>query len=202
MANATAILDALRSQLDTSEYKKLHWEGSFSDYLNIVMESPGVTRTAYQRLYDMILSHGTDDVYENKDRVTRFKFFSEFATKNSDGIYGLDRPLMQLANTFKSADGSGIRNGTARDTSPRTRGQCEIHHRAASEARPGGVWAYRCRYAFLVLLEKRRGGLEQGSDARRTASVDSGRAPSINRRVAQRASPKSHTPTTSASRAT
>ena len=103
MANATSILNAIRSQLDTTEYKKLHWEGSFSDYLNIVLESPGVTRTAYQRLYDMILSHGTDDVYENKDRITRFKFFSEFATKNSDGIYGLDRPLMQLVNTFKSA---------------------------------------------------------------------------------------------------
>ncbi len=103
MANAAAILDTLRSQLDTSEYKKLHWEGSFADYLNIVLETPGVTRTAYQRLYDMILSHGTDDVYENKDRVSRFKFFTEFATKHSDGIYGLDRPLMQLVNTFKSA---------------------------------------------------------------------------------------------------
>jgi serine protein kinase len=103
MANATAILDALRSQLDTTEYKKLHWEGSLSDYLNIVIENPGVTRTAYQRLYDMILSHGTDDVYENKDRLNRFKFFTEFATKYADGIYGLDRPLMQLVNTFKSA---------------------------------------------------------------------------------------------------
>src|ERR1700691_5896600 len=76
MANAAAILDSLRSQLDTSEYKKLHWDGSFADYLNIVMESPGVTRTAYQRLYDMILSHGTEDIYENKDRISRFKFFA------------------------------------------------------------------------------------------------------------------------------
>ena len=103
MATATAILDGLRSQLDTTEYKKLHWEGSFSDYLNIVLETPGVTRTAYQRLYDMILSHGTEDVYENKDKITRFKFFTEFAARHGDGIYGLDRPLMQLVNTFKSA---------------------------------------------------------------------------------------------------
>ncbi|MBA4066063.1 MAG: serine protein kinase [Isosphaera sp.] len=103
MATATAILDGLRSRLDTTEYKKLHWEGSFADYLNTVLETPGVTRTAYQRLYDMILSHGTDDVYENKDRVTRFKFFTDFATRHGDGIYGLDRPLMQLVNTFKSA---------------------------------------------------------------------------------------------------
>jgi serine protein kinase len=103
MATATAILDGLRSQLDTTEYRKLHWEGTFADYLAIVLETPGVTRTAYQRLYDMILSHGTDDVYENKDRINRFKFFTEFATRHGDGIYGLDRPLMQLVNTFKSA---------------------------------------------------------------------------------------------------
>ena len=49
----------------------------------------------------MILSHGTEDVYENKDKLTRFKFFTEFATSHGDGIYGLDRPLMQLVNTFK-----------------------------------------------------------------------------------------------------
>ncbi|MCE9564704.1 MAG: serine protein kinase [Planctomycetes bacterium] len=103
MATATAILDGLRAQLDTTEYRKLHREGSFTDYLNIVLETPGVTRTAFQRLYDMILSHGTDDVYENKDRINRFKFFTDFATRHGDGIYGLDRSLMQLVNTFKSA---------------------------------------------------------------------------------------------------
>lgn len=103
MANATAILDSLRTQIDLTDYKKLHWEGSFSDYLNIVLDSPAVTRTAYQRLYDMILSHGVEDVYENKDKLTRYKFFTEFASRHADGIYGLDRPLMQLVNTFKSA---------------------------------------------------------------------------------------------------
>lgn len=103
MATATAILDTLRTQLDTTEYKKLHWEGSFSDYLNTVLEHPGVTRTAYQRLYDMILSHGSEDVYENKDKIPRYKFFTDFASRHGDGIYGLDRSLMQLVNTFKSA---------------------------------------------------------------------------------------------------
>ena len=37
-----------------SDFRKLHWEGTFADYLNIVLDNPGVTRTAYQRLYDMI----------------------------------------------------------------------------------------------------------------------------------------------------
>src|SRR4051794_25288260 len=50
MASATAILDSIRSQLDLTDFRKLHWEGSFQEYLNIVLETPAVTRTAYQRL--------------------------------------------------------------------------------------------------------------------------------------------------------
>jgi len=103
MATAQGILDGLRSQMDLSDFKKLHWECSFPEYLEIVMKQPTVTRTAYQRLFDMILAHGTEDIYENKDKLTRYKFFTEFATRHGDGIYGLDRPLMTLVNTFKSA---------------------------------------------------------------------------------------------------
>ena len=89
---ATAILDTLRSQLDLTDFRKLHWEGSFQEYLTIVLESPEVTRTAYQRLYDMILSHGVEDIYENKDKLTRFKFFTEFASRQADGISGRSSP--------------------------------------------------------------------------------------------------------------
>src|SRR5262247_1998527 len=103
MATGKAILDELRPQLDLGDYRKKHWEGSFDDYLNFVLEHPEVTRTAYQRLYDMILSNGTEEVYENKEKVTRFKFFTEFAARHGDAVYGIDRSLAQLANTFKSA---------------------------------------------------------------------------------------------------
>ena len=43
---------------DKREYQELNWEGSFDEYLELVRNNPRVTRTAYQRLYDMILSHG------------------------------------------------------------------------------------------------------------------------------------------------
>src|ERR1700751_5563623 len=65
------ILGTIRQQLNLSDYRKKHWEGSFEDYLDIVHEHPEVTRTAYQRLYDMILSHGTDEQYENKEKKKR-----------------------------------------------------------------------------------------------------------------------------------
>src|SRR5437773_3134574 len=103
MVTGKEILAALRAKRGVGDYRKTHWEGTFEDYLSIVLEHPEVTRSAYQRLYDMILSHGTEEVYENKEKVIRYKFFNSFAAQHGDAIYGLDRPLMNLVNTFKSA---------------------------------------------------------------------------------------------------
>jgi serine protein kinase len=103
MATGNEILSSLRAELDLDDYRKLHWEGSFEDYVNIVIDRPEVTRTAYQRLYDMLLAHGTEEIYENKEKLTRFKFFTEYAASHGDAVYGIDRTLMSLVNTFKSA---------------------------------------------------------------------------------------------------
>lgn len=102
-ATGKDILNVIRDQLNLNDYRKVHWEGSFEDYLDIVRDNPDVTRTAYQRLYDMILSHGVDDHQENKEKTTRYKFFTEFGEKHDDAVFGLDRILMQLVNAFKSA---------------------------------------------------------------------------------------------------
>ena len=66
MSTGKNILNTLRQQLNLTDYRKKHWEGTFEEYLDIVREHPEVTRTAYQRLYDMILSHGTEEVYERR----------------------------------------------------------------------------------------------------------------------------------------
>ena len=42
-------------------------------------------------------------MYENKEKIIRYKFFTEFAAQHGDAIFGLDRPLMHLVNVFKSA---------------------------------------------------------------------------------------------------
>src|ERR1700712_3563369 len=102
-ANGQSILTSIRDQLNIPEYQKIHWEGSFEDYLDIVHQHPDVTRTAYERLYDMILSHGTDEVYEFKEKIVRYRFFTEYATRHADAIFGIDKQLMQLINAFKSA---------------------------------------------------------------------------------------------------
>src|SRR3989442_10066084 len=103
MSNGKTILASLRQQLNLTDYRKTHWEGGFEEYLDIVREHPEVTRTAYQRLYEMIMSHGTEELYENKDRVIRYKFFTAYAQRHQDPIFGLERSLTQLVNAFKSA---------------------------------------------------------------------------------------------------
>jgi serine protein kinase len=88
---------------DTAGYQDLHWEGSYEDYLRVVKENPKVTRTAFQRIYDMILSYGKSEYVDNKKRLVRYNFFHDEAFGGRDAIYGLDVPLMKLVNVFKSA---------------------------------------------------------------------------------------------------
>ena len=56
---------------DAKTYAELNWEGGFEDYLNIVRQNPKVTRTAFQRIYDMILSHGKNEYIDNKKKLIR-----------------------------------------------------------------------------------------------------------------------------------
>src|SRR5260370_8918588 len=98
MAAGQAILANIRQEQNLSEYRKIHWEGSFADYLDIVRDHAEVTRTAYQRLYDMILSHGTDEVFELKDKIIRYRCFTDYAVQHADGILGLAHPLLLPLN--------------------------------------------------------------------------------------------------------
>lgn len=84
-------------------YKELSWEGSFEEYLGVVKSQPQVTRNAYQRLYDMVLSHGSEDYIDNKKKLVRYKFFRDDANGGRDAVFGLDVPLMRLVNVLKAA---------------------------------------------------------------------------------------------------
>jgi len=88
---------------DAKTYAELTWEGSFEDYLEVVRTNPKVTRTAFQRIYDMILSHGKTEYIDNKKKLIRYHFFSDEKFGGRDAIFGLDVPLMKLVNVFKSA---------------------------------------------------------------------------------------------------
>ena len=64
-----SLVARIARQQDKAGYQDLHWEGSFEDYLRIVRDNPRVTRTAFQRIYDMILSHGQDRVHRQQEEA-------------------------------------------------------------------------------------------------------------------------------------
>ncbi|MEM6961487.1 MAG: serine protein kinase [Myxococcota bacterium] len=88
---------------DYDRYRDLHWEGSFEDYLNIVRDKPHVTRNAFQRLYDMVVSFGEEEYVDNKKRLVRYPFFTDPIGHGKDAIFGLDIPLMRLVHVLRAA---------------------------------------------------------------------------------------------------
>lgn len=69
--------------------KRLAWEGSFSDYLEIVRKSPHVCQLAHSRMYEMIRSAGVEEVNGQK----RYNFFSS-------EIFGIDSTLEKLVEEY------------------------------------------------------------------------------------------------------
>ena len=86
MPTGSDLIALINSRQNLAEYQKKHWHGTFAEYLDIVRSDPKVTRSAYQRVYDMILSHGTTEVAVNKDKVVRYKFFEDGANNSPAGI--------------------------------------------------------------------------------------------------------------------
>ena len=103
MSGAESLLSLARGGVDAGEFKELNWTGSFRDYLNKVHERPLIVRNAFQRLYDMILSHGCDEYVEYKQKRVRYRFFSDSAGGGKDAVFGLDKSLMRLVDVLKAA---------------------------------------------------------------------------------------------------
>ena len=103
-ANAKNPLSSvIDKRLDVKQFRDQHWEGTFWEYLDLVHENPSISRNAFQRVYDMILSYGLESYTQFKQEYTRYKFFADLIDGGADGIFGLERPLMQLVDFFKSA---------------------------------------------------------------------------------------------------
>lgn len=95
--------DFLTDQKSKEKFQDLHWEGTFFEYLDQVKKNPSMTRNAFQRMYDMVMSYGTENYVDHKKNVTRYKFFDDPIDNGKDGVFGLDIQLMKLVNFFKSA---------------------------------------------------------------------------------------------------
>ncbi|TDA67808.1 MAG: hypothetical protein D9V47_09870 [Clostridia bacterium] len=77
-------LDEFRRQEESEA-----WQGTFAEYLDMVVERPRVARTAHARIYDMIVAAGV----EEKDGQRRYEFFSR-------EIFGLEKTLQRLVEEY------------------------------------------------------------------------------------------------------
>src|SRR5438270_4469909 len=97
------LVSIIDRRLDVSNFREQHWEGTFWEYLDAALENPSVARNAFQRVYDMILSYGSENFTQFKQEYNRYKFFADPIDHGADAIYGLEKPLMTLVDFFKSA---------------------------------------------------------------------------------------------------
>ena len=100
---AVDLIRLVQSLHDAKSYQDLNWEGSYEEYLGVVKKTPRVARTAFQRIYDMLLSYGFEEYVDNKKKVTRYHFFKDPFDNGKDAVFGLDIPLMKMVNLFKAA---------------------------------------------------------------------------------------------------
>jgi serine protein kinase len=73
-----------------AEEEGLRWEGTFTEYLEIVKDNPGVAKSAHARIYDMIASAGIDT---DEQERRHYKFFEK-------EIFGLDSALERLVEEY------------------------------------------------------------------------------------------------------
>ncbi len=102
-AGPEALLEIIRQKQDLQGYRERHWTGGFADYVEIVLQNPKVARNGYQRLYDMILSHGVAEYTRHHEKYAHYHIFDDPVDGGRDAVFGLDPPLMRLVNNVKSA---------------------------------------------------------------------------------------------------
>ena len=103
MLKKTELLDAIKTTHDPEGFRELNWTGTFGEYVDIVLRQPDVIRSAHQRIYDMIVSFGAEEIELVKEKIIRYPFFSDVLGGGRDAIFGLEKPLATLVAHFKSA---------------------------------------------------------------------------------------------------
>lgn len=102
-SSAADLASLIESRLDRREFREVHWEGTFFDYLGLVQARPLIVRNAYQRVFDAVMSHGSEKYRSFKKDCVRYHFFSDPFDRGQDAIFGLDFALMQLVDFLRSA---------------------------------------------------------------------------------------------------
>ncbi|RCS54342.1 serine protein kinase [Bremerella cremea] len=109
MVGGREIVSFLAERQNLEQFRKKNWQGTFEDYLDLIAETPAITRNAFQRCYDMILSYGIDTYEVSREKRVHYRFFDDPLDGGRDAIFGLEDAQVSLVNALKSAaHGYGI----------------------------------------------------------------------------------------------
>ena len=91
----------LLGKFNREQFCALNEEMSFSEYLNRVNDRPRLIRTAYQRIYDMIMAGGTSKFQKYRHTYTNYHFFDDPEIP----IFGLEETLNNFVRFIRGAAG-------------------------------------------------------------------------------------------------
>jgi serine protein kinase len=88
-------MDDIFKKIDehTQKYRVSHWEGTFRDYLPMVLDNPKLAQLAHARIYDMVRSYGVETDDQGNER---FHFFAR-------ELFGIDEALAKVVEYLKAA---------------------------------------------------------------------------------------------------
>ena len=109
MSIGQQIIERIAAGQDLDQFRRKHWQGTFAEYVDLVRADPRIARNAFERLYDMIMSYGVEEYEKGREKRKRYLFFKDPLGDGRDAVFGLEAPLRDLVNAFKSAaEGYGI----------------------------------------------------------------------------------------------
>jgi serine protein kinase len=94
-------LSELTSRFNREEFLTLHEEITFDEYLEKCWEYPKVVRSAYQRMYDMIMDAGTSSYKRYRKTYTHYNFFDDADIP----VFSLDDTKDQFMKFIRGAAG-------------------------------------------------------------------------------------------------
>src|SRR6266702_2249713 len=86
-----SILEKIEAHLQT--HRMAAWEGTFRDYMSLILPQPALAQRAHTRLYTMIQSAGVRVDEAGKEHYTFFE----------NDLFGIDEPLAKVVEYFKAA---------------------------------------------------------------------------------------------------
>ena len=94
-------LETISSLFNKQEFVDINEEMTFSEYLEKCYQNPKLIRSAYQRMYDMVLNKGVSEFEQYRKTLTKYNFFNDAQIP----IFGLEETIDRLMKHIKGAAG-------------------------------------------------------------------------------------------------